>query len=125
MAWWSGWRPWFRRAKPIEPKGAERRESIRFGINLETSVRLIAAVEGDPTPARVRNISAGGISLVLNRGVDPDTMLNVQLLNRPQMFLCKVEVRVTYIVEHPTGDWILGGAFARKLTDEELRCLLT
>jgi hypothetical protein len=103
---------------------ANRRESIRYNINLETSCLLIAALEGDPMPVRVRNISAGGVSLVLNRGVEPDTMLTIQLLNRPRMFFCKVDVKITYIVEHPSGDWILGGSFARRLTDEELRSLL-
>ncbi len=84
----------------------------------------MAAVEGDPLPVRVRNISAGGISLVVHREVVTDTLLVVQLLNRPQMFLCDVQVRVTYAVEHPSGDWIVGGAFTRKLSDDELRSLL-
>ncbi len=125
LAWWSHWRARFRKNKLPGPSAADRRESFRYGISLETSVRLMAAVEGDNTPVRVRNISAGGISLVINRGVDPDTLLNVELLNRPNMFLCKVQVRVTYVVEHPTGDWIIGGAFVRKLSHEELRSLLS
>jgi hypothetical protein len=128
LAWWPKWRlPSFRRKKPKpvpQPSGAERRESFRYGISLETSVRLMAAVEGDPLPVRVRNISAGGISLVVHREVVTDTLLVVQLLNRPQMFLCDVQVRVTYAVEHPSGDWIVGGAFTRKLSDDELRSLL-
>jgi hypothetical protein len=129
LAWWPKWKlPFFRRKKPRpmpEPVGAERRESFRYGISLETSVRLMAAVEGDPLPVRVRNISAGGISLVLHRAVETETILPVQLLNRPQMFLCDVQVRVTYVVEHPSGDWIIGGAFTRKLAEEELRSLLS
>jgi len=125
LSWWSGWRPRFLRPRTPVLSGAERREAIRYGISLETSARLMAAVEGDTAPVRVRNISAGGISLVLGRGVDPDTMLNVELLNRPNMFLCKVQVRVTYAVEHPSGDWIIGGSFNRKLADLELRSLLS
>lgn len=125
FSWWSGWQRPSRRSKPAEPSGAERRESIRYGINLETSGRLIAALDDGKCQARVRNISAGGISLVLSHGAEPDTVLSVQLLNRPTMFLCKVQVRVTYAVEHPTGDWILGGAFIEKLSEEELRALLS
>jgi hypothetical protein len=122
FSWWSSW--WRRRRKSREIAEANRRESIRYNINLETSCLLIAALEGDPVPVRVRNISAGGISLVLNRGIEPDTMLTIQLLNRPRMFFCKIEVKITYIVEHPSGDWIAGGSFTRRLTDEELRSLL-
>lgn len=117
----------FRRAPapPKEKSGAERRASIRYGISLDTSPRLLASVEGDSTPARVRNISAGGISLVVHRNVEIDTVLDLQLLNRPQMFLCQVSVRITYAVEHPSGDFILGGAFTRRLEDQELRSLLS
>ena len=124
FSWWSNWLSPNRRTRSVEPSGADRRETIRYGINLDTSGRLIAALD-DKTQVRVRNISAGGISLVLGHGVEPETILAVQLLNRPTMYLCKVRVRITYIVEHPTGDWILGGAFIEKLSDEELRSLLT
>ncbi len=124
-SWWSGWRNPSRRRKTAEPAGAERRESIRYGISLDTSGRLIAALDNDPSQVRVRNISSGGISLILTHSVEPDTVLNVQLLNRPTMALCKVQVRVTYIVEHPSGDWILGGAFIEKLSEADLRALLS
>jgi len=125
FSWFSNWRA-RRPAKggPAAPSEANRRESVRYNINLDTSCLLIAALEGDSSPVRVRNISAGGISLVLSHGVEPDTLLTVQLLNRPRMFLCKIDVRITYVVEHPSGDWILGGAFTRKLTDDELRSIL-
>jgi hypothetical protein len=122
--WLSWWSNWWRRRRIQQAAEANRRESVRYNINLDTSCLLIAALEGDPLPIRVRNISAGGISLVLNRGVEPDTILSIQLLNRPRMFFCKIDVKVTYMVEHPSGDWILGGSFARPLTDEELRALL-
>lgn len=123
LSWWTRWRS-RRRAPAPEPAESNRRQSYRFDINLDTSCLLIAALENDVSPVRVRNISAGGISLVLSHGVETHTILTVQLLNRPRMFLCTVDVRVTYAVEHPTGDWILGGEFNRKLTVEELRALL-
>ena len=124
MAWMRNWRAWLAPRKPEEEAGEERRESVRYGISLESSCRLLAMVKTEPHPVRVRNISAGGISLVLTNEVSPDELLDIELLNRPQMFLCKLQVRITYRVEHPSGDWIIGGAFTRKLADEELRALL-
>ena len=135
MAWLRNWRSWWSRAKPPTKSPAadgkseddrwkDRRESVRYGINLETSCRLLAMVQGEPQPVRVRNISAGGISLVLPHEVSADELLEVELLNRPEMFLCKLQVRITYRVEHPTGDWIIGGAFTRKLREDELKSLL-
>jgi len=114
---------WFGRAEK-ERSEKERRDTVRYTITLETSCRLLAMVQGESNPVRVRNISAGGISLVLNNEVPADTLLEIELLNRPQMFLCKLQVRITYRVEHPTGDWIIGGAFTRRLSDEELKLLL-
>ena len=107
-----------------EQSEKERRDTVRYTITLETSCRLLAMVQGEVNPIRVRNISAGGISLVLQNEVPADTLLEIELLNRPQMFLCKLQVKITYRVEHPTGDWIIGGAFTRRLSDEELKLLL-
>ena len=41
-SWWRKWMSRFSRSKTTEPSGAERRESIRYGINLDTSCRLLA-----------------------------------------------------------------------------------
>jgi hypothetical protein len=131
MSWLQNWRTWLVRNKPEEAvqaeeeAGKEKRQTIRYKIDLETSCRLLAMVEGEPHPVRVRNISAGGISLVLMHEVPADELLEIELLNRPEMYLCKLQVRITYRVEHPSGDWIIGGAFTRPLSDEELRVLLT
>src|SRR5262249_51777761 len=90
---WLSWRSWFGRRKGKHLSGANRRQAVRFDISVETSCRLLATVEADPRPVQVRNISVGGISLVLQREVAADALLNIELLNRPQMFLCKLQVR--------------------------------
>jgi PilZ domain len=124
MTWLRNWRSWLSRGRTKRRIGEEKRQSVRYDINLETSCRLLAMVQGEPHPVRVRNISAGGISLVLAREVPADELLEIELLNRPRMFLCKLQVRITYRVEHPSGDWIIGGAFMRKLEEDELKSLL-
>jgi hypothetical protein len=35
-----------------------------------------------------------------------------------------MQVNISYAVEHPSGDWILGGSFAEKLSDEDIKSLL-
>jgi hypothetical protein len=104
--------------------GAERRTSRRH-TNLATHHRLVAAVGDDFVLAKIRNISPEGISLILNRPVEAGTMLSVDLIDtKSNRFSRTLQVRVLYSVEHPSGDWILGGTFASKLTDEELRTFL-
>lgn len=115
---------WRKKNQPPQAAGAERRQSIRYGISLETSCRLLAMVKDDPIPVRVRNISRGGISLVVHKQVESGTLLEIELLNRPNMVLSKLQVKITYAVEHPSGDWILGGSFVEKLSDEDIKALL-
>jgi hypothetical protein len=137
MGWKLAWPSWGRRApsadqtpipvpqKPPAKTGAERRETVRYTVTIATSQRLLATVVDEPEkPVQVRNLSAGGVSLVLGRPAAFDDLLDVDLLNRKVMFLCKLQVRVTYAVELKSGEWLVGGSFTRKLAHEEVRSLL-
>lgn len=105
-------------------RGADRRRATRYPCNLETANHLIAQLEGDVWPARVRNVSVTGISLVLARRVEPETVVNLELFNKVHHFYCKLPLRVVYILERADGTFMLGGAFSRDLTNEELQGLL-
>jgi hypothetical protein len=102
----------------------DRRASTRYPCNLSTSCRIAALVAGDPIPGRVRNISAGGISLVLGHPVDGGDEITVELRSNFRHFARAMLVRVAYCVEHPSGDWIVGAAFTQPMTEEEVKLLL-
>lgn len=111
----------------IEPQVVstiDRRASTRYPCNLATSCRMAALVAGDTFPGRVRNVSLGGISLVLSRPFDTGTELSVELRSNFRHFSRTVRIRVIYCIEHPSGDWIVGASFAQVLSDEEVRLLL-
>ena len=85
----------------------------------------MAAIGDDFCLARIRNISPEGISLILTRPVESGTVLSVDLIDtRTNRFSRTLQVRVLYAVEHPSGDWIMGGIFAAKLSNEELQTFL-
>jgi len=110
--------------RPALPAGAERRTSRRHTC-LATHSRLMAAIGDDFVMARIRNISPEGISLILSRPVESGTVLSVDLLDtKTNRFSRTLQVRVLYAVEHPSGDWIMGGTFNGRLTDEELKQFL-
>jgi hypothetical protein len=111
-------------AEDPEPQGIERRASTRYPCNLATSCRLGAAVKGDGHPARVRNVSAGGISLVLAHEFRSGDIVNVELRSMTRNFVRHLNVRVIYCIEHPSGDFILGGSFTSPLTDDEVKAFL-
>jgi len=110
--------------RPSAPRGSDRRVAKRHTC-LATHQRLVAAIGDDFCLAKIRNISPEGVSLIVSRPVESGTVLSVDLIDtKTNRFSRTLEVRVIYAVEHPTGDWILGGTFSSKLTPEELQQFL-
>ena len=108
-----------------EPAGIERRASTRFPCNLATSCRLVASLPDDPVPARVRNISVGGLSLVLAKPFDSGSLLAIELRSMTRNVTRTLQIRILYVVEHPSGDWIAGASFVQPLADDELKTFLS
>jgi len=111
-------------AEPANPgsrgKPSDRRAGMRIPV-LETSKRLVAAVGDDFYLAKIRNISPEGISIVLTRPLEIGTTLSVDLIDtKTNRFSRTLAVAVCWCVEHPSGDWILGGQFNSPLTEEEM-----
>lgn len=106
------------------PPGASRRRSTRFDCCLQGACSLVANVQGENWPATVRNLSVEGIGMVVSRSFEAGTRLRVVLQNPRKNVSCAMIVRVVYTLQHPGGDWILGGQFSRPLTGAELQSLL-
>ena len=68
----SGWRRLLGRGDFL-PQGEEEERRLwgRLPCDLETSCRAASGQGGDPLPARVRNISRGGISLRVAGSFEP------------------------------------------------------
>ena len=110
--------------RPSPSPGAERRKFFRYVPGLETRGHLIADVGGDFWPVDIRNISAGGVSLVFDRRVEAETRLTIRLYNTARNFFSQLPIRVLYSVAHPGGEYILGCAFTRELSADEVQGLL-
>ena len=106
------------------PGGEDRRKSVRYPCGPQTGANL-GNVEGDTWPVRVRDLSAGGVSLVTRRRVEPQRLVMVDLRNKTQNVVCKVPARVIYVITPPGGDFIIGCAFTRELSAEEVQKLLS
>jgi c-di-GMP-binding flagellar brake protein YcgR len=104
------------------PGGAERRVWVRYPCNVQTayqaekphpeSIRLLA---------RVQNISQGGISLLVDRPLNPGLQLSVELPDdasgQPSGTVLAYLTRVTAT---PAGDYALGCTFAVELPAADL-----
>src|SRR5438105_1470351 len=105
---------------PAKIDWSDKRRSVRVPC-LETSKRIVAAIGDNFCSAKVRNISPDGISLVIGRAMEPGQVISLDLIDtKTNRFSRTLDLRVTWCIEHPSGDWILGGAFGSPLSSEEM-----
>jgi hypothetical protein len=101
----------------------ERRHSLRYPSAARTTYRQAVAADAEALPATVRNISFGGINLVVREQFAPGTLLHIDLPGRgpaaPRFLACVAHVS-------PTADraWSVGCSFIRELSEPELRGLM-
>ena len=107
----------------------ERRASIRYACDPESfssdnSCRPIATSQKDSWSASVRNLSTGGVGLLVNRRFELGTLLTVDLEDAERTSHSSLLVRVVHIAPEANNCWLLGCAFTHKLTESELLSLM-
>lgn len=110
-----------RRRYPEEEGRAWVRYSCEAAIAFQP---LESRKDGTWLPARVANLSAKGIGLVLDTPMQRGAILSVLLEGTGDRFSRPVLVRVVRATERPAGGWQLGCTFAIPLGEDELRALL-
>ncbi len=99
----------------------ERREAVRSACEEECCWHLHAE---EPRPARIQDVSACGISLLLTDQLEPGTILNVELRQSDRRPLRK-PARVVHVQPaESTHEWLVGCAFTDQLVHGELEALL-
>jgi anti-anti-sigma factor len=104
---------------------ARRRSDVRFRCGPELVCQV--QVEGerpDRRPAKIRNLSAGGMCLILDHKIEPNAVVHLHLQHSTRRFAAQVPLRVIYTVQRLGGDHVVGGVFTRKLSEEERAGLL-
>ena len=95
----------------------DRRQSVRFSTDRGTRFQLTIAGDHLFYPARIREISQGGVKLVGNRHLEPGMVIKV-MVTQPVM------ARVAHATPLAEGTWALGLALAIKLNQAELQSWL-
>jgi hypothetical protein len=107
------------------PPPSERRQDPRFPLSLEFFYRPIPNGEGDIWwLAPVRNISVRGLGLVLQRPLNPGTLLEVELENPLKGFHRVVQARVVHIQPTASQGYMAGCAFVEKLDMDDVQAIL-
>lgn len=106
-----------------ESAGDERRVWVRHPSQMQTLVAAVADGADTRHPARVGNVSRGGIHLLVDRAFQPGDMISIDLpgdINQGDETLLACVVHVT---ELPGGQWGLGCAFSETVEDDTLAAL--
>jgi hypothetical protein len=107
------------------PHRIERRATVRYPFNQPALWRASDSHGSVCLWGRVRDISLEGIGLVLKRGLKPRTILIVELEGPRGQATCSLEAQVVHATLQPDGTWHTGCSLARRLTEQELKALLS
>ena len=106
------------RPRPGKRKQAERRAAVRFAPAQEIVCYWTRG--GEPTRARVYNVSAVGACLLVRAPLELGAELDVELVNGPNTFLCTRRLRVVRVYPASGKEAVVGGHFDQRLCYDEL-----
>jgi len=100
----------------------ERRSRARHTTRLKQPCQVLRATEEGSWLLSIRNVSATGIGLIADRPFKTGMLLAVRLPTKRQ--IRNELLRVVHVRKQPNNEWwILGCAFARKLSADEVEAL--
>jgi PilZ domain len=112
---------------PAAPRGGvDCRVWERFPCDLPTSCQPVAARQDRDIvwTGTLRDISVGGVGVVLQRRFEPGMGLAIELPGQDPNQAETLLARVVYVRRLPEGGWLLGCSFISQLSDSELDALL-
>jgi hypothetical protein len=103
--------------------GSERRAAVRYPCSFVSDCHPVP--DGETLcAATVQELSLTGVGLVVDRFVEPETYLALDLQSEDESLTYTLLLQVRHARLRGDGDWFLGCAFARALSEYELASLL-
>ena len=99
---------------------ADRRTWKRFLCDVATAIRLASSSQGSRLPARICNISQGGVNLLVNRSFERGTILSIDLPAVAGQPACTLLGCVAHVAKQNGDHWSVGCTFVSELSEEEL-----
>ena len=115
---------WFRLLGPRRgdgPPEEDRRVWVRYPSGLETTLQSARVPDGPRLAARVRDVSRGGIHLVVDRPFEAGKLLSVELPAAEGQPLSTVLACVVRAAPAEGGAWSAGCAFSAELSEDDLQ----
>jgi hypothetical protein len=101
----------------------DQRATVRFPSKQEGACQPLGGEKDLKWSAKIHDVSADGLSLVLNRRFEPRSLLLVELKQTNQAEARLLLVRVVRTQKLSARSWLVGCIFARRLTQEDCEAL--
>lgn len=101
----------------------ERRASVRFESNAKGTCQTVSVHRESAWEATVRNISCGGIGLILGRRFEPGALLSIELTESIEGRQRLLLARVAHATPQPEGKWLIGCTLVNPLDVDEIQAL--
>jgi PilZ domain len=109
-------------ASPAEAGDERTRE--RHDCDVQATCQPVQEGVSETWPARVHNISGGGVGLVVTHPVEAGTLLNIDLRGLAGQPVPTLLGCVVHVTARANGESLLGCNFLRELSEEELAVLV-
>jgi len=121
-------------SRPESEHGDDRRASVRYAVGVGSSCTINTSVFdshlGDQTdsfavwPLVVRDVSTGGVGILLARRCEPGTELLIELVTETNQQTRSLPVRVVRVRRDTLGHWVHGCEFLSPLDPTSLSAVL-
>lgn len=109
------------RSSLIDCAPLNRRAWVRYPCGQKGVCRAVAnSQNGGLWPAKVRDVSTSGISLMMSRRFEVGTVLVVELDNTSGDDSVLLLARVVRVTERTRGNWVMGCTLSKQLGGNEL-----
>src|SRR5262245_18404317 len=109
---------------PHPPDAPDRRALVRRQFGRDVPCRLVHSERQDARWARVKDISPGGVGLLVGSPFEAAPPVIVELTDSAGVRRFSLAARVAYARLLQDGTWRLGCVFANRLSEAELHALL-
>ncbi|HSQ54571.1 MAG TPA: protein kinase [Gemmata sp.] len=120
--------------RPLAPDQDNRRAHVRYALGVGTSATIHDSVLEPPLPDGpksqeiwplvIRDISAGGVGILLARRCEVGTELLIEMVAGPNRKARSFPVRVVRVKRENHGHWAHGCQFLQELDEQQVNALL-
>ena len=116
----SFWRRLVGKGESSLHKDEERRLWVRHPANLSTTVRPTSNGKSLRISSKIRDISRGGVHLVVDHAFEPGQLITIELPLAGSDGTQSVLACIVRVVKEGQGQWALGCIFSQELADDDL-----